>query len=310
MKKLFTLSLIAVILLSLLTGCGCSHQWTEASCTAARTCSKCGEIEGEALGHNWTEATCAAAKTCTRCGETEGSMLMHSWTDASCAAPQTCTACGATEGEVLPHIWMEANYQQPQTCSVCSKQEGAPLTPSFVEMGYEIDVTEVGTPVTMTVAGTEYAFRVDSYDIYSSDDTHEALEGYEWRSVSISVEALENQSALGRNIKLYPDYDEYYDSQKFNDTLEVVPGSALVSICHTVNYLGTDYSDCLFQLDNDQLDANGDTWIFRNRMSFRVPTGYDGILVSVGDGTKMTGDYQTQRKAFYSDENTVIFRLQ
>lgn len=63
------LSLFAALVLALLL-CSCctKHEFSPATCTAAATCTKCGEIEGEALGHDWTEATCTAPKTCTVCG--------------------------------------------------------------------------------------------------------------------------------------------------------------------------------------------------------------------------------------------------
>lgn len=50
MKKMVCILMLAVSIL-LFSGCGCSHEWQEATCTEPKTCSKCGEIEGEALGH-------------------------------------------------------------------------------------------------------------------------------------------------------------------------------------------------------------------------------------------------------------------
>ncbi|MBR4462461.1 MAG: Ig-like domain-containing protein, partial [Erysipelotrichaceae bacterium] len=32
----------------------CDHEWTDATCTEAKTCSKCGETEGDPLGHDWS----------------------------------------------------------------------------------------------------------------------------------------------------------------------------------------------------------------------------------------------------------------
>lgn len=42
----------------------CTHEWQDATCTAPKTCTKCGATEGDVLGH--TEP--AADGTCTRCG--------------------------------------------------------------------------------------------------------------------------------------------------------------------------------------------------------------------------------------------------
>ena len=101
------------------------HDWDDATCTAPKTCSVCGETEGEALGHEWDDATCTAAKTCSVCGETEGEALGHEWDDATCTAPKTCSVCGETEGEALGHDWDDATCTAPKTCSVCGETEGS-----------------------------------------------------------------------------------------------------------------------------------------------------------------------------------------
>lgn len=75
MKKLyrsFSL-LLCITLVASLCSCACRHEWQEATCTEPKTCIKCGETEGEALGHNWKEATVDQPQTCSRCGLTEGS---------------------------------------------------------------------------------------------------------------------------------------------------------------------------------------------------------------------------------------------
>lgn len=79
MKKRISLLLILAICFSaVLSGCGCDHQWAEATCTTPKTCTLCEKTEGEALGHNkgeWetgVEATIFSAGTrirpCTNCG--------------------------------------------------------------------------------------------------------------------------------------------------------------------------------------------------------------------------------------------------
>ena len=91
----------------------CSHSWKAATCTAPKTCSKCGTTEGGAAGHNWSDATCTAPKTCKTCNATEGSAAGHSWKDATCTTPKTCSKCGATEGSAAGHSYSNG------TCSVC-----------------------------------------------------------------------------------------------------------------------------------------------------------------------------------------------
>ena len=68
------------------------------------------------LGHDWTDATCTAPKTCSVCGETEGEALGHDWTDATCTTPKTCSVCGETEGEALGHSYGEWIAEVPATC--------------------------------------------------------------------------------------------------------------------------------------------------------------------------------------------------
>jgi hypothetical protein len=283
MKKQITRIVLMLLCVLLLSGCACSHEWTEADCLTPKTCSKCQETEGEALGHQWADATCSAAKT--------------------------CAVCNLTEGDPLPHTLTEATFQDAPTCTVCGTVEGEPLTASFVENGFQVDVTECGVPCNLTANGTSFAFTVDSYKIYPSDETHEALEGYEWRTVAFSVEALENVSSLGHNIPVYPDYDNYYDTETFNATLEQVESSALLTLKHTGNHHGKDYPEMLFQLDDSYLDTAGGKWIYRQTVSCRVPVGYDGIVISVGDAAMMNGEYQELYKDFYLNENTVIFRM-
>ena len=76
----------------------------------------------EECQHQWTDATCKAPKTCSLCGETEGEVGGHSWVDATCKAPKTCSVCSATEGEVGDHSYVDG------ICSVCGEAEEV-LTP-------------------------------------------------------------------------------------------------------------------------------------------------------------------------------------
>jgi len=98
------------------TNINCRHlRYSEATCTAPKTCIACGETEGDALGHSFSDATCIAPKTCTVCGETEGDTLEHSFSDATCAAPKTCTVCGETEGVAT----VEHSFDDDGICSTC-----------------------------------------------------------------------------------------------------------------------------------------------------------------------------------------------
>ena len=64
-KSVFTLlltSAFAAVLALSLAGCGHQHSWEDATCDTPKTCSECGETEGEALGHE------VSIGKCSRCG--------------------------------------------------------------------------------------------------------------------------------------------------------------------------------------------------------------------------------------------------
>lgn len=124
------LSLIALsALVAALSACACEHEWAQADCTTPKTCTRCGESEGEPLGHVWSDPDCENPKTCSRCGATEGEALGHDWLDATCDLPKTCAVCAATEGDALGHDWLDATLDAPMTCSRCALTDGYPLSP-------------------------------------------------------------------------------------------------------------------------------------------------------------------------------------
>lgn len=125
MKK-SCLGVIALIVAVFLCACGHTHTWKDATCTDPKTCSDCGETEGEPTGHSWKAATCTEPKTCTICGKTEGDLAEHIWEEATCTTLKTCTVCGKTEGGLSEHTWEEATCTTPKTCTICGKTEGNP----------------------------------------------------------------------------------------------------------------------------------------------------------------------------------------
>ena len=130
MKKI--LSVFIIFVLFFLVGCRHEHSFTEASCTSPKTCSECGETEGEILPHDFSEASCTSPKICKNCGLTEGEALGHTFADATCTEPSTCLICGNTNGEALGHKeseWITRDYDLTsgtyvnyKTCSVCFEE--------------------------------------------------------------------------------------------------------------------------------------------------------------------------------------------
>lgn len=91
MKKLVLLALALAMVFSM-AACGCDHQWQEADCITPKTCSKCGETEGEAAGHTPREWIVSGVDTdnltmtldlpCDVCGE-----IMETKSDVTGIAP-------------------------------------------------------------------------------------------------------------------------------------------------------------------------------------------------------------------------------
>ena len=78
------------------------HSWNEATCITPKTCSVCGETEGEALGHNMVDGTC------TRCGYTEavgGPQIVSQPSDYVGMVGDTATFTVVAEGEGLKYQW-------------------------------------------------------------------------------------------------------------------------------------------------------------------------------------------------------------
>ena len=99
------------------------HDWIAATCTDPKTCSVCGETEGDPLGHSWVAATCTDPKTCSVCEMTEGDPLGHDWSPATCTRPAKCAICGKEQGSALGHTWVTSGYGQARACSVCGAKE-------------------------------------------------------------------------------------------------------------------------------------------------------------------------------------------
>lgn len=117
MKHRLSVCLLFICILFILTGCGCKHEWIEATCTTPKTCSLCNETEGTPVSHSWSNATCKAPKTCDTCGTTEGELLPHApgeWTTfrtdyitAKSLMVQQCKDCGELLDEniiLLDHL--------------------------------------------------------------------------------------------------------------------------------------------------------------------------------------------------------------
>ncbi len=152
--KFIEISSILIIMVAL-SGCGHQHSFTEATCIEPKTCSVCGETEGEALGHTWLEADCDNPKTCSVCGATEGEALGHTWMEADCDSPKTCSVCGATDGKALGHM-VEVGW-----CSRCNTTQNEDLVQE-IQSNLE-SMQETTTNMTSIITSANTYFLDDVY---------------------------------------------------------------------------------------------------------------------------------------------------
>lgn len=303
-RKKWLCGTTAIALCFIITGCGHEHTWAEATCTEPRTCNECKETEGEALGHTWVEATCAEAKHCSKCGETEGEALEHTWVEATCAEAKHCSICGKVEGEALEHTLTEANYQQAATCEVCGETIGEPLQADFekyeMACNAELDVTrelvaECNDNSDYMTTGT---ITFSDYDTFESDGTHDALEGYEWKAVTIT-QVFDDDNAIKYGIRSPGlSFTDYYNMVLAEDDF-------------TVNYNGTDYTELAVNaeiLQDGWEDTVNIVNIYQIRVYMRVPVGYDGIVLytrEIANADVPEGCYANE----LINEHSVLFRL-
>ena len=302
------LFITVLLFVSLLAGCGHSHTWTEASCTAAKTCNDCGESEGEALGHSWTDASCTAAKTCVRCGETNGTPLDHQFSDATCSEAAMCQLCGLVDGEPLEHLLTEATYQSPAICTVCGSSVGDALEADFDRYGIKADM-ELGksyeyhtvcddetTPIT---GSTE----IISYEVIDSNDDLPARDNYQWHIVRFKT-TFTDSIIRTQGFKVDYTYTDYYNIRLFTD--EADHSDPIFSAC-TVNYNGVDTPVYFSQSGNFEENSDGSVAM---ELTFYVqkPLGYQGIVVGLNNAKISTrnGNYLFD---VYDEENFLLFRL-
>ena len=101
---------------------GCS-KWFEDATGSVEITDHSSVVLGH-LGHDWADATCTAPKTCSRCGATEGNALGHdfavSWSSDASGHWHACSRCDAKDGEAAHTPDREAATEtDPIKCTEC-----------------------------------------------------------------------------------------------------------------------------------------------------------------------------------------------
>ena len=239
-----------------------------------------------------TETTDSNDETKTSC-EKNG----HSWMDATCKAPKTCKTCGKTEGKVGDHKLSEANYQEAAKCTVCGTTVGKPLTPNAVAEGLAMN-GKMNTLYKYTAPcsksenhNTEATVEYISYNVFSSDETHEYLEGYEWHVVMIEITYKADENTKNYGYKCQMGIGDYYKGE--------LNGS--------INYYGKSYSD--YKIYNEYYTTgwlDDDTLVTTLFVHARVPKNYDGIYMYLKNDN-IPDEEETDRVYFrFNKSNTPL----
>lgn len=161
--------------------------------------------------HSWQDATCTAPKTCTACGETSGNAAGHQWQDVDCTSPQICAVCGETSGSVAGHRWQDATYSSPARCEVCGITDGLSLGTPVIQCKVLDDSqsskkTDIITGTLRDEAGERYENAVKFWVIHSAgfyDVEHIVYELAGEYDLLQGVIALEENSASGAGVRFY-----------------------------------------------------------------------------------------------------------
>ena len=276
MKKYLLILPVFLLCAAILTGCSCQHEWMEATCETAKTCSKCDAVEGEALGHSWQEADCETPKTCSRCAVTEGAPLGHIWEAATCTHPKHCSICAATEGQPLEHTWEgEATLFTAPLCAVCGT-EGDPLPGYFARNNLVPNLWPgmAADYITSTYVrpdlDTTGLLMTSELRILESDSAHRAQRGFEWRCVDISILFSDYHSDLYGSNVTYARAD-YYQDQKLS--------AAKTQEYFRIAYQGKEYR-CRILYENVDFYSTEDGNVFQMTCCVQVPVGYDGVVLA------------------------------
>lgn len=222
----------------------------------------------------------------------------------------TLAVCFMLTGCGHEHTLTEANYQQAATCEVCGATVGEPLQANFEKFGLECNAEQnieypivysfnSDIPMKVEVGGVVFS----DYEVFDSDDTHEALEGYEWRAITMTLSLnMNNVSYLNHENGYLPNpyFTDYYCNfdNTYNESTDT----------YTLNYNGVDYTDVKGDSEILQDDVNGDIHTIKGRVLHRVPKGYDGLVATVIDASKWDDKGNlTDPEQFYDDNP--FFRL-
>jgi hypothetical protein len=229
---------------------------------------------------------------------------IHSWSKATCHTPATCF-CGETYGKPLPHDLTSANFQQASVCIVCGDEVGEKLPPRFPAYGFTVfhdryvEHTYINVGYTNPNVTTTGTITATGFKITEGESDLEPMEGFEWRIMRFHMEfACENAMNYGVFVASFGlCYHSFY-AGRYHDLIyeETV----------RINFYG-EYVDVLSRTVWHMPKIQSNRITSEVDRAYRVPVGYDGIIVAwYNDANYMSG-WETLTDLF--DENTLFFRM-
>ena len=133
------------------------------------------------------------------------------------------------------------------------------------------------------------------YKVFDGDETHEAMDGYEWRAVTCTVVFDDDNAYYHGYSGIGPATTDYYNEAFFDNYKE--KKVSFSAAYNGIEYTGIQYDQTLLQngWDNDVF-----TYQFRN--FYRVPKGYDGVVLAIYNPTV---DWSVAK----TNKDTIFFRL-
>lgn len=312
MKRVLSLLLVLVMMLSL-AACGeCDHDWEKATCEDPKTCSKCGETKGEPEEeHDWEEDD-DGVMVCSWCGEEkdededEDEDAGESGSEQVPTAPTpagiswSCTAIAGLTYYIPEGIPVLESYDDyilydngdMQIIVICGPLDGmATDANGFAEMYVDemsgsYESTEMGkangTPYTLSTV-TEGVYEICGYYVYND---------YGWMIVTY-ISDLDAYGDIAIHCATTGQLDEnYVDENLLPDDVETVEETFTV---HAYTPLAWGYPACWAWSNStgeNVFDAwPGETMTWNgDHYTIEIPIWAEYVIISGVDGAIQTAD--------------------
>lgn len=211
----------------------CQHDWVDATCTTPKTCSICGEIEGEALGHSYTGKVTTAPTcgkegvktyTCSGCGHSYTEKIAatgaHTYgQQTDCTVAVKCSVCGTVIYAAKDHVYDNDNDASCNTCgavreltNVTITKIESEITPMAIIPGYKNYVgadwqaaLQLPTELTVTLSTGEPATVAVLWD-YAPLGNLTAIGKYTLTGTLVSDKYLNTDGITAKQIILIREY--------------------------------------------------------------------------------------------------------